>query len=222
MRTLIALCILGAAELPALLHGKLVWDTLEIETHAKVGQTTVEVSYPFHIEDQDTTILSVKPSCGCTAATLEKTSYKVGETGQIDVVFDPTNRSGLQHKTIRVTTDDPDNKAALLSLKVEIDQLLTVEPRFVFWLRNDPDPQPQQVHISLNPDYRVHLRSVECDSDSVTTKIKGISPGEYTLYVTPLLDDNHQFKFERAIIEVSVLLNGKPYPTKTKIHVFLK
>lgn len=202
--------------------GKLVWDTRAIETNAGIGQSTVTASYPFHVVDQGTTILAVKPSCGCTTVTLEKTSYEVGESGSIDVIFNTSNRTGLQRKSIRLTTDDPSEKNIVLSLSVDIDQALTVEPRFVFWSKQDRNPEVKTVTLETSSKRNVRIKSVVCDTDFISTKLKGKATGGYALLISPVMDENNAFGFERAVIEISILINGRPYPAKTKIHVFLK
>jgi len=50
-------------------------------------------------------ILSVKPSCGCTTPDWTKTPIAAGGTGFIKASFDPKGRPGYFNKTLAVTTD---------------------------------------------------------------------------------------------------------------------
>lgn len=51
-------------------------------------------------------ISGVHPSCGCTVASgWTKTAIKPGDGGVIDVVFDSTDRTGVQNKRIDISTN---------------------------------------------------------------------------------------------------------------------
>ena len=66
------------------------------------------------------TVASVRASCGCTAATLDKTTYAPGEQGVVDVTFTFDGRTGPQVKYVTVTTAGPDPQEHLLTLTVDI------------------------------------------------------------------------------------------------------
>lgn len=51
----------------------------------------------------DLVISDAKASCGCTVPNYTKTPIKPGQTGDINVVFDSTGKSGAQEKTVTVT-----------------------------------------------------------------------------------------------------------------------
>ena len=65
---------------------------------------------------QNLIIRKVKASCGCTAATPQKTVLAKGESTNIHVAFDPRGKSGRQSKTITVITNDPKNSNVLLRI----------------------------------------------------------------------------------------------------------
>jgi hypothetical protein len=65
----------------------------------------------------DLIIRNVQASCGCTATKPEKTIIKPGEKSKIDIVFDTKQRVGMQHKSITVVTNDPENSVILLQVK---------------------------------------------------------------------------------------------------------
>jgi hypothetical protein len=48
------------------------------------------------------TIKAVKTSCGCTVTKWNKSPIAIGETGEIGVLFDTTDKSGEQRQTITV------------------------------------------------------------------------------------------------------------------------
>ena len=55
-----------------------------------------------NVADKEITI-AVAASCGCTVPTMEKTTYKPGESGKVSARFDPHSRQGPQTKTLTFT-----------------------------------------------------------------------------------------------------------------------
>lgn len=66
-------------------------------------------------------ILDVKASCGCTAANPDKKELGPGESTKIIVSFDSKGRKGPQVKTVRVKTNDPDNKEIVFTFRCNIE-----------------------------------------------------------------------------------------------------
>ena len=50
-------------------------------------------------------VMDVNTSCGCTVASFSEEKIKPGESGEININYDPKNRSGLQEKKIIVTSN---------------------------------------------------------------------------------------------------------------------
>lgn len=65
-------------------------------------------------------ITDVRASCGCTAANPTKRELKPGESSNLEVTFNSKGRKGPQVKTVNVTTNDPDRKDILLTIKCNI------------------------------------------------------------------------------------------------------
>jgi hypothetical protein len=65
----------------------------------------------------DLIIKNVSASCGCTAATPEKTTLKPGEKTNINVAFNSANRIGEQEKFIYIISNDPQAPESKLFLK---------------------------------------------------------------------------------------------------------
>lgn len=73
-------------------------------------------------------IASVKASCGCTIPTLERMEYLPGETGAIEVAFEPRGRSGETDKTITVVSNSKPYRVIKLEINSLILPLLKVAP----------------------------------------------------------------------------------------------
>jgi len=52
-------------------------------------------------------ITNVQASCGCTAAAPEKSELAPGESTNLTVKFNSTGRLGMQKKTVKIFTNDP-------------------------------------------------------------------------------------------------------------------
>lgn len=85
------------------------------------------------IADQEITI-AVSASCGCTVPTMEKTTYKPGETGKVAARFDPAGRQGPQTKTLTFTVTNPQGKynQQIATLTANVKALVTFDPPKMF------------------------------------------------------------------------------------------
>ncbi|HEX2919995.1 MAG TPA: DUF1573 domain-containing protein [Bacteroidales bacterium] len=67
-----------------------------------------KVSHQFVFENKgpgDLVLKSVSTTCGCTASKYTSKPVKPGETGSIEVLFDASDRNGMQTKTITVNSN---------------------------------------------------------------------------------------------------------------------
>lgn len=81
------------------------------------------VEYRFTLRNEgksDLVIESVRASCGCTAVEPAEKVLKPGQSTEIVAKFDSRGRTGMQHKTITVETNDPLNGRAILHLKANV------------------------------------------------------------------------------------------------------
>lgn len=91
----------------------------------------VEVKFPFTNEGTEPLeIRDLRSTCGCTVPALEKTEYAPGEGGEITVIFNPHNRSGLNQRTVTVTTNDPQG-AYRLAIRAEVKPVLEITNPFL-------------------------------------------------------------------------------------------
>lgn len=70
---------------------------------------------------RDLIIRSTRASCGCTATEPEKDVLAPGEETNIGIVFDTRGRTGRQHKTVSVVTNDPRHSAATLHIQGTVE-----------------------------------------------------------------------------------------------------
>src|SRR6202007_656266 len=88
------------------IFAQLKWDQPQQKLSVKPGEKAVTAKYRFtNNSTSPVTIVDVRPSCGCTTATLAKKTYAPGESGEIDATFSFAGHVGHQEKWIYVSTN---------------------------------------------------------------------------------------------------------------------
>ena len=166
---------------------ELTWDKREIALTSAPTEKSVTARFKF--KNAGTTpvkIVSVKNSCSCTTAALEKTEYSPNESGEIVVTFELGERTGVQSKTILVQTNDPQSSDTTLKLAVTIPTIVDIKPGLLFWKTGTPN-KAKSVSIKIPETSPARLITVESASDTISAKLVTLKPGsEYSLQVTPL------------------------------------
>lgn len=102
---------------------KIVFKTKHYDFGKIKKGTKVEYKFEFTNEGKSNLIiLKSKASCGCTAIQSESTKIKKGKSSSIGIVFDTAGRTGGQHKTVTVITNDPDNPEVILHISGELEK----------------------------------------------------------------------------------------------------
>lgn len=65
-------------------------------------------------------ILATRPTCGCTVSRVEKPELPPGESGILEVTFDPAGQEGSVRRTITVVTNDPDRPNTILAIRAKV------------------------------------------------------------------------------------------------------
>ncbi len=118
---------------PAATPGALAFEKARHDFGRVTDDSPIPHSFKFtNTSDKTITINNVHPSCGCTSAPLTKKTYGPGETGQIDITYNPTGRRGKEVKHITVDTDEPPSgKRYELTFDVETLPRVAMEPMSV-------------------------------------------------------------------------------------------
>ena len=167
---------------------QLKWERTFADLRASPDDTRVEVRFPFvNAGPRTVTIQKLKSSCGCTTASASKASYAPGEHGEVIAVFEIGNRTGLNEKNVRVTTDDPAAPETVLEFHVTIGKTVSMNPAVLFWKPGD-EKTSQLIRIKVVRDTPLNLVRAECPSPAWKADLQTVRPGwEYALNVT-LLD----------------------------------
>ena len=156
---------IAALTISALYGFGLEWETKRISIVATPEQESAEGIFAFtNNSDQTVTIKSVRSSCGCTVAELDKQEYQPGESGEIKALFTFGTRTGAQRKSISVVTDAPDEEKTSLLLDVSIPELIQIKPFFVFWRKGDA-LEPKAIELRMSDPDLIKPVSIEANNE---------------------------------------------------------
>ena len=102
---------------PQLFLAQKVIDLGEISSNT-VRRQTVELS---NLGKQDLEIREIQENCSCLVLEYPKNVLLPGEKMELNLVFDPIGRKGIDQRNIYIFTNDPVNPVQLLVLKSRID-----------------------------------------------------------------------------------------------------
>lgn len=71
----------------------------------KEGEVVTHTFKFTNVGESPLIIQSASASCGCTVPEWTKTPIPVGESGEINVKFDSSNKPGVQNKTVTITAN---------------------------------------------------------------------------------------------------------------------
>src|SRR5687767_13556625 len=124
MRLLLLIPLLFLAPLA---HADLKWEKTVQQFQRVPDDKAVEARYAFrNTGATPLTIKSLRSSCGCTTAKLDKKTYTPGEQGEVVLRFTFGDRRGKYLKGVTVTTDEKGVEPVVLKLYVDIHDPLTV------------------------------------------------------------------------------------------------
>lgn len=130
-------------------------------------------------------IASVQTSCGCTVASLKSNDVAPGDKGEITATLSIGNRTGTQHKTLTVMTDDPTQPQTILTLNAVIPTLLEVQPLFVFW-KQDEEMKVKTIMVKATKDSPLKNVTVTSSDPDIMAKVERVEGAkEWKINVLP-------------------------------------
>lgn len=163
-------------------------------------------------------ITRVRPSCGCTVASVSCEQVPPGETAEISAEFSLKGRSGQQHKNIRVENNDPTNQNFMLYLEGNIITELSIEPAHLYLGQITPSQVVSQT-VTVASLKDLVITSVTSTVPCLMPNLEVIEPGrKYRITATtkpPLEMGTQQGELrlyresgEEIIIPLSVVIVG--------------
>jgi hypothetical protein len=174
--------------LPSVGRAGLEWEAQLIQITA--GPADREAIARFHFKNagaEPVTIRELRPSCSCTRAETAKSVYAPGDSGEVKALFTFGGQTGLREKRIQVITDEPATQADVLTLRVEIPEVLTYAPHRLLWHTGEA---PTEKSIVVEPGAAHAIVSLQIQSvrpKEMTARIEAIDGGKrYRLMLRPL------------------------------------
>jgi hypothetical protein len=172
------LLLAAVALLRASAHAQIEWEAPVKSFERTPEDGHVEARYAFkNAGPAPVTIKSLRSSCGCTTARLEKKTYAPGERGEVVLKFTFGDRKGLQQKGVTVVTDPATPTPVVLGLRVNITQPVTLTPALVWWRVGAP-AEAKTVQVAIAPGSTVRVKSVSSSSPRIAARILSAKPGE--------------------------------------------
>jgi hypothetical protein len=179
---LILLLLLGSV---TPIFAQLKWEQPQQKFSVKPGDKTVTAKYRFTNESTSpVNIVGVRPSCGCTTATLAKKTYAPGESGEIDAKMNFAGHTGHQEKWIFVTTNVAGKEPMLLTLAVDIPPDVTIEPDFVTWRLGDPVTS-KTIRVLVPDGFPAKIVAVQTDNPAIQVQLEPQAGNQWEVKVTP-------------------------------------
>ena len=184
---------------------QLRWEQKEIEFRPAVTDTEIKTEFRFtNAGREPVTIESVTPGCGCTTATPDKATYQPGEKGRIAATFTIGQRTGEQHKPIRVKLHG-DSAVTTLMIVAHLPELMKISPQFVFWAAGEA-PRPKTIDLTILPDAHLQVTRVLTTDPKIKATLETVEGGRtYKVLVTP--DDTTEPATAVLSIDTTMLPN---------------
>lgn len=150
---------------------------------------TKEIPFSFVFTNRSTrtiTITGIKPTCGCTVATVTEKTYEPGASGKIPVVFTiSATMFGIQRKLLQVLTDNPAEPTITLSIEVALPEGPALDRRILAWNQGEA-LSTQRVTITIPPHLSwTVVSAVDRQQFFVAEVQPGDDPKTITIAVTP-------------------------------------
>ncbi len=181
---MLRLLIATLLAMPLACSAGLAWKQPIQEFQCTPEQKSVEARFAFkNTGAAPVTIKSMKSSCGCTTARLDKKTYAPGETGEVVANYSFRGQTGALRKIVTITTDDG-AQPIVLDIRVFRHEPFEVKPSLVYWRTGDAG-EAKSVQLLAN-NYPVRVKSVTSSNPRVSASLQAVKEGEqYTVTVKP-------------------------------------
>ncbi len=162
------------------------WEKKEITVAVHPVQLKKEVDFKFRNTGNDPVeLLSMRPSCSCISAHPEKKRYLPGESGTLKVVFDLSNRTGPQKKSVKIITSNNPDQHQILYLKIDIPEAYLFSTKRLLW-ESGPKKPTKTVILTNVSSGAISIGKVTSSDDRLKIEVKTLREGfEYRLELTP-------------------------------------
>ncbi|TAL68034.1 MAG: DUF1573 domain-containing protein [Bacteroidetes bacterium] len=119
-------------------------------------------------------ILTVKPTCGCTTAPLDKNVLLPGDSATLDIKLNIGDVAGPMHKAININTNDPSKPNSVLNLRAEVDVPITFYPSkfFAFGQMYVGEEAKRSVKMINKTNQKIMLKDIDVQPKDIKVNIE--------------------------------------------------
>lgn len=128
--------------------------------------------------DQPLVIQSVKPSCGCTEATLADDTLDPGESTTLELILTLHGKTGPMSKGVVLGSNDPDQPFFTINMVGTAYAPLTATPAAVAMRVVKPTDADKSVELSVRAGTTMQLSDAKALDDRVTVMLQTVKPGQ--------------------------------------------
>jgi hypothetical protein len=151
-------------------------------------------------------LLALRPNCDCVSAAVAKEQWEPGEEGVVHVVFTAGGRTGLQDRTVTVTTDDAPDKPVVLRLLIDIPEDVLVRPRTLVWEVGSKADEKQAELMVMDTGPATEV-GVQCPDERFQARVDATKQaGVFRVLVRPLTTSVPA----QTVVRVTLNLAGRP------------
>ena len=157
-------------------------------------------------------IINVATSCGCTSAVPDKTTYAVGESGEIPVTFDSGRFSGPITKRVTIRTNDPASPDTVVTIKGNVVVEINAKPTSLFFARAKlGETTTQELTVSTQKLDKLEISDLKADPEFLSVVMERVDDRNIKIKVTA---DGSQFPDGRPRLNgtVSYRTNSETQP----------
>ncbi len=115
-------------------NAQVTWKKSELDIGLISELGDIPIRYEFtNTGNVPVRIKSLHPECGCTSVVLEKREFAPGESGVIDLVFVPGNKSGFIEKKVVVETTSDADRTSNLVFRVRLPERIALRGDKFMW-----------------------------------------------------------------------------------------
>jgi Protein of unknown function (DUF1573) len=175
----------------ALASAQLQFEQPNQELRAKPDDSLLTCDFAF--ENKGTTvqeILTYIPNCTCISVQISndgKLVYQPGEKGILRATFELGNLAGSVAKQVVISMkgDPVDQPSITLNAKIDIPELVKLEPKTIEWLLDEPKTA-KIIKVRMDDDKPIHISGVTSSNANFEVTHKEVVAGkEYEISVVP-------------------------------------
>ena len=185
----------------------LVWEKPEADLVVNdPEQANAKADFAFrNASNRAVTVVKWTTSCGCTTADLDQKTYAPGEKGKLAVTVAIGGRTGTSEKYVYVATDEqpPDDLPAKLTVRLDIREYLSIEPRMVFWALGEAGTE-KTITCTAGTPRAVIVTKLEGYRPNFAFRIETVEPGrKFLILLRPVTSEKAAFAVLGLVTDVN-------------------